>query len=140
MPPLPPTSREPVGRAVLLVDDSRVARAAVEGRLASSGVDVVARTGCADAAAVDVGAVGAALLDLELADGTGVDVAVALRRRQPALAIGFLTSAPRSELAARAREIGPVFEKGADTAAAVAWAAAAAAQAGSGLGAAPDSG
>lgn len=131
------------GAAVLVVDDSRVARAAVEARLARRGVAVVVATGCAEAAEIDVGSIGAALLDLELGDGTGVELAAALRRRRASLPVAFLTSAGASELADGARRLGPVFDKGSGTAAAVAWAARAARGTGgdgSGLGAAGDSG
>ena len=117
----------PSGRdqgVVLVVDDSRVARAAVSARLLEIGLAVRDATGCADAAAVDLEHVRAALLDLELGDGTGVDLARALRATRASLPIAFLTSAPSSRLAAEARTLGPVFEKGPDLGAAVAWAAA----------------
>jgi DNA-binding response OmpR family regulator len=107
---------------VLVVDDSRVARATVGARLAEVGVGVRDANGCAEAASVDLDHVDAALLDLELGDGTGVDVARALRATHAALPIAFLTSAPASRLAVEARELGPVFEKGPELNDAVAWA------------------
>ncbi len=108
---------------VLVVDDSRVARAAVAARLTEAGIEVCDAAGCVEAAAVDLDRVGAAILDLELGDGTGVELARALLIVDAALPIAFLTSAPNSRLAAEARTLGPVFEKGADLGDAVVWAA-----------------
>jgi CheY-like chemotaxis protein len=54
-----------------------------------------------------------AVLDLQLGDGSGVDVARRLRERQPALPIVFVTGAPDSPGASEARALGPraVLEK-----------------------------
>jgi len=114
---------EPERGRVLVVDDSKVARAAVAARLERLGVDVEGAAGCVDGAAVDLGGVDAAILDLELGDGTGVDLARTLLSADAGLPIAFLTSAPRSRLAIEARELGPVFEKGPEMSDAVAWAA-----------------
>lgn len=113
----------PDQNAVLVVDDSRVARAAVSARLVEVGLAVRDAAGCTDGAAIDLERVGAALLDLELADGTGVELARTLRAASASLPIAFLTSAPSSRLAHEARRLGPVFEKGPELAQAVAWAA-----------------
>ena len=113
---------------VLLVDDSRVVRAIVEKQLAERGLAVRTAGDRAGAAALDAHGATLALLDLELPDGTGVDVATELRTRSESLPVAFLTSAPRSPLADQARALGPVFEKGGETAAAVAWAVVVAAQ------------
>jgi DNA-binding response OmpR family regulator len=108
---------------VLVVDDSRVARATVEARLTRQGLAVVAAGARAEAETIDTADLAAALLDLELADGNGVDVAERLRAARAGLPIAFLTSAPASDLARRARAFGPVFEKGTGTDEAIAWAA-----------------
>src|SRR5690348_16868724 len=97
---------------VLVVDDSRVARAAVAARLAEVGLDVCDAAGCADGSSIDLDRVNAAILDLELGDGTGVDLARTFRSTHAELPIAFLTSAPSSRLALEARTLGPVFEKG----------------------------
>lgn len=110
--------------AVLIVDDSNLARAAVSSRLVDLGLEVCGAVGCADGAAVDLETVGVAILDLELGDGNGVDLARTLRTTSAVLPIAFLTSAPTSRLAGAARELGPVFEKGSQLSEAVAWAAA----------------
>jgi len=109
---------------VLVVDDSNVARAAVSARLVDAGLDVRDAVGCSDGACVDLERVGAAILDLELGDGNGVELARTLRATHASLPIAFLTSATTSHLATEARELGPVFEKGRELAAAVAWATA----------------
>ncbi len=108
---------------VLVVDDSRVARVAVEALLTRQGLAVTAAGTRAEAETIDPTDLAAALLDLELPDGSGVDVAVRLRTARAELPIAFLTSAPTSALAVQARAFGPVFEKGPGTDAAIAWAA-----------------
>jgi DNA-binding response OmpR family regulator len=113
----------PPGGIVLVVDDSSVARATVESRLVRRGLRVRTAGAVAEAAGVDLVGVGAALLDLELGDGSGVDVALRLRATSSSFPVAFLTSAPRCALADRARELGPIFEKGAGTDEAVAWVA-----------------
>lgn len=107
---------------VLLVDDSRAVRVVVERLLVQRGLAVRSAEDRTGAAALDARGAALALLDLELPDGTGVDVAVELRARSGSLPVAFLTSAPRSALADQARTLGPVFEKGGETEDAVAWA------------------
>lgn len=109
---------------VLVVDDSAVARRAIVQRLSARGCEVVEAASSAEGVAADLSGIGAAVLDLELGDGTGVDVASAIRARAPELPILFFTSAPRSELARAARAIARVLAKPDDLEEAVEWAVA----------------
>jgi CheY-like chemotaxis protein len=108
-------------RSILLVDDSAVVRATAGARLAGLGVRVVALASAHDAAAVDVAALSGALLDIELGDGFGPDVAARLRHAAPALPIAFLTAGATSARIDAAYAIGPVFDKVAGVDEAVAW-------------------
>lgn len=96
---------------VLFADDSAVARAATSERLSRHGVELTAVASHAEASDVDGRELAAALLDLELGDGLGTDVAARLRASAPELPIAFLTSASATEEVARARAFGPVFSK-----------------------------
>jgi DNA-binding NarL/FixJ family response regulator len=62
-----------------------------------------------------------ALLDLDLGDGDGDDVARALHARRPDLPVAFFSASTSAELVDRARAIGPVFAKPGELDAAVAW-------------------
>lgn len=99
---------------VLFVDDSAVVRSAVSRRLTQLGfaVTVVGSTG--EAERVDVVGLAAALLDVELGDGLGTDVARRLRALAPRLPIAFLTASEgrgAAVLREEARRFGPVFSK-----------------------------
>jgi DNA-binding response OmpR family regulator len=61
--------------------------------------------------------VSCALLDLDLGDGTGIDVARHLRAENPSLPIAFFSTDPTDE----ARTLGPTFHKPSELEAAVAW-------------------
>ena len=67
--------------------------------------------GLCAAAKLDAAHLTCALLDLELGDGLGTDVAELLRKGQTALPIAFFTSTRTPEVLARAAKFGPVFEK-----------------------------
>ncbi|MBL8609887.1 MAG: response regulator transcription factor [Myxococcales bacterium] len=107
-------------RRVLVCDDSPVARAAVEKKLRAHGADVVLCASAAEARATTTDGLTCALLDVDLGDGLGTDVAAALRRAAPALPVAFFTSEPDVTNA-----LGPVFRKPDGLDAAVAWALAA---------------
>ncbi|MDB4996317.1 MAG: hypothetical protein JWM74_3749, partial [Myxococcaceae bacterium] len=62
-------------RPLLVVDDSPVALLLVTRRLRAEGVALQQATSVAEARVVDATELAGALLDLELGDGTGVDVA-----------------------------------------------------------------
>ena len=104
---------------VLVVDDSSVARAALRKLLlARGGVEIVEAASSAEARAGSGPAFDGALLDLELGDGTGVEVFDALRDRL-GIAV-FVTAADEGPLLAAARARAPVFAKPAGLADAVA--------------------
>ena len=62
-----------------------------------------------------------ALLDLELGDGLGTDVALHLRKSRGALPIAFFTSTRTPEVIAVAKQFGPVFAKPAELDQAIDW-------------------
>jgi CheY-like chemotaxis protein len=98
-------------RLVLIADDSAVARVSVARRVRAAGIDVLEEESAAGASAVDATGLSCALLDLELGDGDGTEVAERLRARQGALPIAFFTSTRTPEILARASTFGPVFAK-----------------------------
>lgn len=110
-----------VSRRVLIADDSAVARVAVARRLHAAGREVVERDSAASASRVDPSTLACALLDFDLGDGFGVDVAARLRAARGGLPIAFFTSTPSERVAERAAPFGPVFAKPGDLDAAVAW-------------------
>ncbi len=109
---------------ILFVDDSAVARVAVKRRLVERGLSVVVLACAAEAAGVQGSAFAAALLDIELGDGFGPDVAVRLREGAPGLPIAFLTAGGAVEILAAAARLGPVFSKTSEVDDAVRWIAA----------------
>ncbi|HEY1695483.1 MAG TPA: response regulator [Polyangiaceae bacterium] len=113
---------------VLLVDDSPVVRHALSRRLADEGFDVRAESTAAGAAAADLAGIACAIVDVELPDGSGVDLAASLRARAPLLPIALYTATASSDLAAGPDAAWPVFRKPALDPV-VAWAKARAAQA-----------
>ncbi len=96
---------------VLLVDDSLVALHALAGRLGAAGFDVRREATAAGARTAAAEALCCAVLDVELADGDGVELATELLERCASLPIAFFTAGAASTLLARARELGPVFGK-----------------------------
>ena len=79
-----------MSRRVLIADDSAVARVSVARRVRADGIEVV---------------------EHDLGDGLGTDVAEQLRAGQGALPIAFFTSTSTPEMLARAMTFGPVFAK-----------------------------
>lgn len=108
---------------VLLADDSAVVRVAVARRVRAAGLAVVERDSAAAASGVDAAELTCALLDLDLGDGVGTDVAERLRTARPTLPIAFFSSTTTAEVLACARAYGPVFTKPEEIDAAVAWVA-----------------
>jgi two-component system cell cycle sensor histidine kinase/response regulator CckA len=109
---------------ILLVDDSPVARRVLARRLASEGFVVHEESSAVAAREMDAHVLACAIIDLELHDGDGSDLAAGLRRKQPSLPIAFFTAGASSSILARARAHGPVFMKP-DVNAIVDWAKAA---------------
>ncbi len=96
---------------VLLVDDSPVARRALGARLSSQGFEVREAASAQAARALDLGSITCAVLDLQLADGDGTDLATSLLSRRPGLPLAFFTAGGIPSLVESARCRGPVFLK-----------------------------
>ncbi|MFO0762040.1 MAG: response regulator [Byssovorax sp.] len=106
---------------ILFVDDSAVARAATARLLDQQGVAATVLGSSLETAGVDAHSFSAALLDIELGDGLGTEVAERLRCTSPSLPIAFLTGGAHAAELARAARLGPVFHKPAGMEAAVRW-------------------
>lgn len=106
---------------VLVADDSPAARYVVVRDVRARGLEVVEETSVAGASGVDPSGIACALLDLELEDGTGTDIATRLREGRSDLPIAFFSSAEAGDLLDRARGMGPVFQKPGQLGLAVAW-------------------
>ena len=106
---------------VLVADDSPLVRAAVVRRVREAGRDVVEADSVASARNVDASALACALLDLDLGDGWGTDVAERLRASASELPIAFFTSEQGGERVERAKTYGPVFAKPEEIDGAIAW-------------------
>lgn len=108
---------------VLFVDDSALARVAVTRRLVGIGIgiEVVTLASAAEAKGAHGAAFAAALLDIELGDGFGTEVALHLQTSAPNLPIAFFTAGAPAEILAAAAQIGPVFSKTSELDDAVRW-------------------
>jgi CheY-like chemotaxis protein len=106
---------------ILLVDDSPLVRAATLRRLVGQGLHVTALGSSAEAEAVDPTGFAAALLDIDLGDGFGPDVAAHLRRASPSIPIAFLTGGGPPSIVDAAKAFGPVFCKTAGVDDAIGW-------------------
>src|SRR5580698_6518441 len=98
-------------RTVLLVDDSAVARRVLARRLEAEGFLVTEAASMAMARKVDFATLGCAIIDLELPDGDGTDLARLLLEKRPALSVAFFTMGTAPSLMEGARSRGPVFLK-----------------------------
>jgi two-component system response regulator RegA len=105
---------------VLVVDDSPAVRRVLISRFASDGFDVREAGSVYAARALDCHGIACAVLDLQLGDGDGTDLAAALLARRPTLPIAFFTGGSVPSLVESARCSGPVFLKP-DTSAVLAW-------------------
>lgn len=110
----------PSDKRVLIADDSAVARVTVARRVRAAGLEVLEHDSVASASTVDPSTLACALLDFDLGDGFGVDVAARLREEHDALPIAFFTSAG-SDVVAKASVFGPVFTKPDELDAAIDW-------------------
>lgn len=106
---------------VLVADDSPLVRAAVVRRVRETGNEVVEADSVASAATVDATGLACALLDLDLGDGWGTDVAERLRSSAAELPIAFFTSEQGGDRVERAKAFGPVFAKPEEIDGAIAW-------------------
>jgi two-component system, NtrC family, response regulator PilR len=98
-------------RTVLLVDDSPVARRVVTQRLVAEGYEVIEAASVAAARKIDVTPLGCAIVDLELPDGDGTDLARFLSEKRQNLPIAFFTQGTAPSLIEGARGRGTVFLK-----------------------------
>jgi DNA-binding response OmpR family regulator len=101
----------PQMRTILLVDDSPVARRVLTQRLVAEGFEVCEAASLATARRMDLSQVACAIVDLELADGDGTDLARILVEKRPALPIAFFTMGTAPSLVEGARGRGAVFLK-----------------------------
>ncbi len=106
---------------VLIADDSAVARVVLARRLRAQGLDVIEEECARGAASRDPRELACALLDLDLGDGSGADVAERLRAGAATLPIAFFTSTRSGPDVERARAMGPIFKKPEELDAAVDW-------------------
>ena len=74
-----------MSRPILVADDSPLARVAAVKGLRERGLAVTAVASSRDADAIDPGGIAGALLDIELGDGSGTEVARRLRSAAPSL-------------------------------------------------------
>ena len=106
---------------VFVADDSPLVRAAVVRRIRDAGREVVEADSVKTATEVDPSTLACALLDLDLGDGWGTDVAEHLRTNASALPIAFFTSEAGGDRVERARAFGPVFAKPEEIDGAIEW-------------------
>jgi DNA-binding response OmpR family regulator len=107
---------------VLLVDDSPVVRRVLTRRLVAEGFDVRAEPSATAARAVDLATVVCAIIDIELPDGSGSELAGEMLARRASLPVAFYTAGASDAVMGRARAHGPVFAKP-DVEGLVAWTA-----------------
>jgi CheY-like chemotaxis protein len=110
-----------MSQRVLIADDSAVARVTVARRVRAAGFEVVERDSVASASTVDASTIACALLDFDLGDGFGVDVAARLRSVERELPIAFFTSTSQAEVVEQTSAFGPVFTKPDELDAAIDW-------------------
>ena len=96
---------------VLVVDDSPLVLRTLAARFTSAGFGVREASSLHAARTVDCEGIGCAVIDLQLGDGDGTDLAAALLARWPGLAIAFFTGGGAPALVESARCRGPVFLK-----------------------------
>ncbi len=108
-------------RSVLVADDSDVARHAVVVRLKAVGLRPVEARSAKSAKEVDPAGIACALVDLDLGDGNGVDLAKALRKRAEELPVAFFSAGATAEIVDQAKRLGPVFTKPEELEDALAW-------------------
>jgi CheY-like chemotaxis protein len=96
---------------VLLVDDSPVVRRVLTLRLEAQGFDVRAESSATGAGEVDLSTLACAVIDIELPDGSGADLAGELLQRRTSLPLAFYTAGASETVLQHARTHGPVFTK-----------------------------
>lgn len=104
---------------ILIVDDSPFARAALERALLARGVVCTAVASSEEV--VDEAKFVGAVLDVEIGQQSGVELARHLRARSPQLPLAFLTATSELADAAATEGLGPVFDKRESLEAVVEW-------------------
>lgn len=107
-------------RRVLVADDSAVVRLALVRRFKAAGLEVVEAASVADARKIDAATLDVAVLDFDLGDGYGDEIAAHLTATEPDLPICFFTSSS-TEAEAAGAHYGKVFKKPEESDAVVAW-------------------
>lgn len=110
-----------MAQRVLVADDSAVVRVTLSRRVRAAGLDVLERDSVASAKAVDARAIACALLDFDLGDGIGPDIASRLRSVVPDLPIAFFTSTTETIAFEQVAAFGPLFTKPGEIDAAIEW-------------------
>ena len=106
---------------MIVVDDSALNRRAIRRHLLALGVEVREADTLATGRSLDVTGAVCAILDLDLGDGSGVDLVRVFRQKVRDFPIAFFSASASSELVAQARQLGPVFTKPHDLDSAIAW-------------------
>ena len=114
--------RVPKTFRALVVDDSPLVRRRVTVALARIGFAIVEAGSFAEAAAIDPMGFTCALLDLDLGDGNGADLAEIYRGKAPELPIAFFSSETSGIIWTKAQTYGMAFTKPDGLESAVAWA------------------
>ena len=111
-----------LARRVLIVEDDKVALAALRRILMMSGYEVLCADSLARASAQLVWQPDFVLLDLMLPDGSGLDLLARIRRRDEPACVAILSGAGE-ELMLRAARLKPdaIFRKPVDVAGLLAW-------------------
>jgi CheY-like chemotaxis protein len=105
---------------ILLVDDSAYVRARLTGALRARGLEPCAVATRAEALACDIASFDAAVLDVELGEESGVELARELLERAP-LRVAFMTANVAAAQEQSAGTLGPVFTKDWDLAPLLGW-------------------
>lgn len=105
---------------VLLADDSAVVRVALARRFKSAGLEVVEAGSVKEAKALDPTTVDVAVLDFDLGDGYGDEIAAHLRASKPDLPLCFFTSSTK-DAHDRAGPYGRIFTKPEQSDAVIGW-------------------
>lgn len=95
---------------VLVADDSAVVRVALVRRFKSAGLEVVEAASVAEAKRVDPATVDLAVLDFDLGDGYGSEIAEHLVTSRSDLPVCFFTTSTK-DAEERAAPYGPIFAK-----------------------------
>lgn len=106
---------------LFLADDSAVVRLSLVRRFTAAGIAVVEAINVATALKVDPAGFDLAVLDFDLGDGYGDQIARHLRATRPDLPIAFFTSSSDDQTTALLGPEETIFAKPDDTEALVAW-------------------